>query len=161
MESDYHKNITKAIVEFAGELERFVDIGTGKEPLRIPHPTEKRSSIFYRPDVYFSTKSNKKYIFEILDSELKEQNLIIADAIQSFLVPNSFKVFFIMPPCDDETFDNVYDSVAVIWRTLVYITNKKYKLPRDVFLYEITKNDSRSIKKIKKQFKYFSKKDKW
>jgi hypothetical protein len=162
METKYHRNVTKAVIEFAREENRFRDVENGnRTPLRIPHPYQKRSSIFYRPDVYFHTKNNRIYIFEILDSELKQLNLIIADAIQSFLTPYASKVFFILPTKDKEIIDNVFDSVAVIWNTLDYLIDKKYKLPDEVFFYTVTRKDAITIKKIKKKLRFFCKKHRW
>lgn len=92
-EKFYHKALKKGIVNIANDCKRYKKAGIEKK-IPIPHPTLELV-FHYKPEVVLETKNGKKYIFEVLDDQLNDHNLIISDIIQSYLLENVSKVFFI------------------------------------------------------------------
>lgn len=86
-EGNYHKLVKKTIYEVAKSSKSHKHVYKEKK-IPIPHPTMSIAPLFYLPEVYIVTKHGKKYIFEILDSQIKDYNLVIADIIQAYLVEN-------------------------------------------------------------------------
>ncbi len=56
-----------------------------------------KRQIRYLPDGHFKTKLGKIRIYEVLDDELKKENLIIADIILAYLTENVSLIQFIVP----------------------------------------------------------------
>jgi len=97
MVTKYHRTIEEGIVLFGKQWNKVKgnNIFRGnKNPLSIIDPKSK-SVVNYQPDVYFILRNNKKLIFEVLESEVKKQDMIIADVICSFLVENVQGIIFI------------------------------------------------------------------
>jgi len=147
MVSMYHRNVQEGIIEFGRQYRRFEKIQGGKTPIHICHPT-KKFVILYHPDVQFITKYGKRYIFEILDSELKDQNLIIANIIQACLSPNTSKVFFIVPREKDQ--DKVKDMAVTIVAKLQDLGAQKKEIPRTVAVFYILKNEAENPESVKR-----------
>lgn len=161
MVSKYHKNVQKGLIGFGQESRKYKKICMGnKLPIHIHHPTKKRT-ILYRPDVYFKTKHGKKYIFEILDSELKDRNLVTADIIYSILSPNVSKIFFIIPTSDEKEISSLFELIEVIFGTLSELGINLEEIPRFAAVYDILKSEARNPEEVKKMLKKLSKKDKW
>jgi hypothetical protein len=137
--SKYHKNVQKGIILFGKQCSKFRKI-SGK-PIPIIHPTKRKMPILYRPDVHFITRFNKIYVFEILDSELKDENLIISDIIQAFLTLNISKVFFIVPTEADQ--DKVLNLTIVIAARLGELGIPKKNFPI-VTVFYILKNEAKT-----------------
>ena len=93
-------------------------------------------TLIYLPEVCAVTKQGKKYIFEVLDSQGKNNNLIIADIIQSYLVENVSWVFFIAKNRDEE--ETTIRLSKIIGKCLERGGYKKNSLP-DVSVYRIEK----------------------
>ena len=68
--------------------------------------------ILYHPDAHFLTKFGKRYIFEILESELGNENLIMTNILLACLSPNTSKVIFIVPKPEDQ--GKVLDLILTI-----------------------------------------------
>ena len=114
-------------------------------PIHIFHPY-KRHNILYYPDAQFITNGGRSYIFEILDSELKDQNLIVADVIQACLSPNTSKVFFIVPRGEDQ--DKVRDIAVTIVAKLEELGVSMREIPRKVGVFYITRNEARTPESV-------------
>ena len=152
MESHYHRTIKRSIVSLAKKSGKYKIHVEGKIPLT--HPNFERM-FFYKPDVHLETKFGKIYIFEILDAEMKDMNLVISDIIQSYISPNVSKIFFIVNSKDDA--DKVYKWSSVIGGRLEQRGMKK--IP-EVTVYTITRRDAKS-KRLTRILENFSKEDGW
>jgi len=126
--SQYHSNIEKGIIAFGKKRKRFSKIFGSNIPIHINHPTKKMYPIIYRPDIQFVTKVGKRHIFEILDSELRDSNLIIADIVLACLSPNTSDVIFIVPKEKDQ--DKVSDLYQTITDNLIIKGISKKDLPK-------------------------------
>ena len=146
MVSVYHKNVEDGIVAFGEKYKRFDKIFGSNAPIHINHPTKRMRPILYRPDVHFITKFGKRYIFEILDSELKDENLIIADIILACLSPNTSKVIFIVPTEQDQ--DKVVDLILPLIANLTDKGVPKRELPRVVATLFITKSEAKTVQSV-------------
>jgi hypothetical protein len=135
--SKYHSNVEKGIRAFgekhSGRFKRVCDSAT---PVHINHPTKKMYPILYHPDVVFVTKVGKLHIFEILDSELRDVNLIIADILQACLSPNTSRVIFIVKKEKDQ--DTVLDLAQTIVDNLISKGISKRELPSVHVFYILT-----------------------
>jgi len=145
--SGYHEIVKNGIIKFGKQYKRFEKIHGSNVPIHINHPT-KGISILYRPDVQFITKHRGRYIFEILDSELRDQNLIIADTILACLSPNTSKVFFIVPTEKDQ--DKVLDTVVTLVARLRTLGVSKKELPRIVAPFYVLRSEAKSPETVKK-----------
>ncbi len=76
-----------------------------------------RRQILYLPDGHFKTKHGKRRIYEILDDQLKDANLIIADITQAYLTENVSLIQFIVPTPDD--IEEVKELAVTIFDRLV------------------------------------------
>lgn len=139
--STYHKNVQAGIVRFGKSYRRFAKIHSGNVPIHIFHPYQ-RSVVLYYPDAQFVTKHGRRYVFEILDSELKDQNLIIADVIQACLAPNTSKVFFIVPREEDQ--DKVKGIAVTIVARLQELGVAMKEIPRTVAVFYILRSEART-----------------
>ena len=144
--SQYHSNVEKGIRAFGKKYsKRFEKVCDSATPIHINHPTKKTYPILYRPDVILVTKFGKRHIFEVLDSELKDANLIIADIVQSCLSPNASEVIFIVPKEKDE--DNVLNLAQTITNNLMSKGISKRELPR-VHVYYILTSEAKSSEAV-------------
>jgi hypothetical protein len=148
MPSEYHNNVEIGIKEFGKLYKRFKKICGGNIPIPINHPTQRMRPILYHPDVYFVTKFGGLFIFEILDSELNDENLVIADILLACLSPNAKKVFFIVPK--EEVQEKINDLAVTIIDNLVSkgISNKE--LPNVVATIYILENEALTSENVKK-----------
>lgn len=146
MVSIYHKNVEEGIMAFGKKYKRFQRICGSNVPIPINHPTKRMRPILYRPDVHFITKFGKKYIFEILDSELKDENLIIADIILACLSPNTSKVILIVPTEKDQ--DKVLDLILPLIANLTDKGVPKKELPKVVATSFITKSEAKTAQSV-------------
>ena len=104
MPSRFHKLVGNALIELGEDLTkskkwktRFTEVFDGnKNPIKIINQFKRRTIGWnYYPDVYYTTKVGKKFIFEIIDSETI--NEIIADYFQAVL-SYAHAVMFIPTP---------------------------------------------------------------
>jgi len=126
--SQYHINVEKGILAFGKKYKRFSKICGSNVPIPINHPTKRMRPIHYHPDVHFITKVGKRYIFEVLDSELRDENLMISDILLACLSPNTSKVIFIVPKPEDQV--KVWDLIQPITDNLVSKGFHNKELPR-------------------------------
>lgn len=130
MVSVYHRTVEQGILVFGRKYKRFQRVNDDTIPIPINHPTKRMRPIHYLPDAHFVTKFGKLFIFEILDSQLHDQNLIIADILLSCLSPNTSKVIFIVKkPKDLET---VNDLILPILANLASKGISRKELPKVV-----------------------------
>lgn len=149
MPSDYHNNVEQGIIEFGKNYKTFKRICTGgSNPIPINHPTQKKVPILYRPDVYFVTKSGGLFIFEILDSEMKDENLIIADILLASLAQNAKKIFLITPTIKDD--EKVQDLALTIIDNLTLKGASKKELPRVMANLYILREEAQTPNDVKK-----------
>ena len=113
----YHNIVKRALIEVGNELvkegSRFRKVIDGdKVPIRILHPTKRKPvAITYKPDVYYQTKVERKFIFEVIDTE--SENEIITDITLAFLSPRSHVIIFIAPT--EEKIKRIFDLMDVIY----------------------------------------------
>ena len=139
MVSQYHHNIEEGILAFGKRYEKFEKICGNNVPIHINHPTKRIVPILYYPDAHFVTKVGKLYIFEVLASELRNENLIVADILLSCLCPNVSNVVFIVPRIEDQ--DKVIDLVVTITDNLVGRGIHNKELP-NIYVFYILKKEA-------------------
>ena len=165
MVTKYHQNIEDTLVEFGTEWlkqKKVKRVHRGNlRPLSI---VDSRSKfvINYQPDVYFILRNNKKLIFEVLDSESKKQDIIIADIIRSFLVENVEALIFIHPGPDDVEV-RVLEALKTIYKALVDKGINTDELPNDKKTgpYKITKSRAGNSERIIEKLKQYADEAKW
>lgn len=124
---------------------RFEKVCNSATPIHINHPTKKMYPILYRPDVILVTKFGKRHIFEVLDSELKDANLIIADIVQSCLSPNTSEVILIVKKEKDQ--DQVMNLGQTITDNLISKGISKRELPR-INVFYILRSEAKSSETV-------------
>jgi transposase len=144
--SKYHSNVEKGIRAFGEKYpKRFEKVCDSATPIHINHPKKKMYPILYYPDVIFVTKIGKRYIFEVLDSELKDTNLMISDIVQSCLSPNTSKVIFIVKKEKDQ--DQVVNLGQTITDNLISKGISKRELPR-INVFYILRSEAKSSETV-------------
>lgn len=126
--SQYHSNVENGILAFGKKYKRFDKVFDSNTPVHINHPTKKMYPILYHPDIQLITKVGKRWIFEVLDSELGDANLIIADILQACLSPNTSQVIFVVKKEKDQ--DRVLDLAQTITDNLMSKGISEKELPR-------------------------------
>ncbi len=139
----YHRTVQKGILAF-GNKRGFPKVHGDNVPIHIHHTTGRRQ-ILYHPDAHFITRHGKLYLFEVLDDELKKENLIIADVILAYLSPNVAKIFFIVPKPRDQ--DKIRDLSITIYDRLVDMGMPKRNL-REVRVFFVLRREARSARKV-------------
>ncbi len=134
-------------MEFGKEFKRFKEIYGDNEPILINHPKGKFAPLVYYPDAQFVTKHGKRIVFEILDSELRNENLIIADVILACLSTNTSRIIFIVPTERDQ--DKVQRIAITIIANLASLGTKS-KFRKEVRFAFILKKESESPETVKK-----------
>jgi len=162
MVSHYHSQVEKGLVEWCKSSKRIKETFKGNEtPLSIVDAHTKMV-VNYKPDVYAIKKSNnKKIIFEVLETELKKQDIIIADVIRSCLVENVDKIIFIFPSEEEDDVRRVLEALYTTTRGL----STRLKVRGDRIptggAYPILRNLTKDTKKVVKKIQEYSKKDGW
>ncbi|MBU4246716.1 MAG: hypothetical protein KKE71_06740 [Nanoarchaeota archaeon] len=133
MVTKYHRTVEDGIV-LLGNLwikqKRAKTVYRGNQrPLSIVDYNSK-SMVNYQPDVYFKLRNNKKLIFEVLDSQEKKQDLIIADVIQSFLIEDVEGVIFVYSGNLPEKI-RINEALVTIAKGLVYKGINESEIPFD------------------------------
>lgn len=165
MTTEYHKKIEKSLIMLGDEWKnqkRIKKVYRGnKHPLSIVDPRSKLV-INYQPDVYFILRNNKKLIFEVLDSEGKKQDIIIADIIRSFLVENVDALIFIHPgPAPVET--TILEALAVVYKGLMDkgVSQSDLPNPKKTGPYLVTRKEAETTQKIKDKLTQYANENKW
>jgi hypothetical protein len=144
MPSIYHTNVEQGILAFGRRYDKFEKICGSNVPIHINHPIKRIVPILYHPDAHFVTKLGKLYVFEVLDSELNDENLIIADIMLACLCPNVSKVYFFVPKMKDQ--DKVMNLIVTVIDNLVSMGfNKK---DPDFYAFYILKKEAKSPESV-------------
>lgn len=92
-ENRYHTVLKQQIGELVRDSKKYKETHIERK-IAIPHPN-KKMVFHYKPEVHLITRMGKKVIFEILDDEIGDYNLILADICQCLLLENVKAVIFI------------------------------------------------------------------
>ncbi len=141
----YHQKVQEGILLYGRAEEKLKKVCGDRIPIHIHHLTTRKQILYY-PDAHFVTKLGKLHIFEVLDSELKDQNLIIADIIQAYLSPNVLRIVFIVPT--EKAQDVVSNLALTLCDKLVDMGIPKRELKEVRTLYMLRKEAS-SAEKVK------------
>lgn len=155
-EKFYHIDLKKEIETIAKISKRYKKIGIEKK-IPIPHPNLELV-FHYKPEIVLETKNGKKYIFEVLDDQLNDYNLIISDIIQSYLSENVSKVFFISK--NEKGSELTRKLSKVIGGRLEDNGFFRSTIP-EVLVYTISYKEARKRWMLSKILKKYSKKDGW
>lgn len=139
----YHRIVQNGIIAY-GKKRGFPKVYGDNVPIHIHHTTG-RQQILYRPDAHFITRHGKVHLFEVLDDELKDENLVIADIILAYLSPNVAKIFFIVPTPRDQ--EEIKDLSITIYDRLVGMGISKRDL-REVRVFYVQRSEARSAHKV-------------
>ncbi len=154
-ENFYHKILKQELKYIAGNSEKYKYIGIEqKQP--IAHPNQELV-IHYKPEALFITKRGKKHIFEVLDDQIGDYNLILSDIVQCFLIENVAKVIFISKNEEGAILTNKLS------RIIGAILEKKGYFKREipeVFVYTISYQEAKS-RNIRKILIKYGKQDGW
>lgn len=127
--------------------ERFVRIYNDKRPIHIAHPTKNKSFLYY-PDIRFETRTGKSYIFEIMDTEVRKQALVVAHVVEALFTPQVLKVFFIVRNSgDQQTVSRITD---IILGKLSDLGGEKLNKRVRFYYVVISAKDARSSDRIAK-----------
>lgn len=133
MVTKYHSTVRDGILLYGKALldkKKIRKVFTGEErPLSLVDSNTKYV-MNYKPDVYFICRNNKKIIFEVLDSEDKKQDIIVADVITSFLLENIEALYFIYSGTEEDE-NRIFEALVTISKGLVYKGIEPKELPFD------------------------------
>ncbi len=110
----YHKTVQEGILLYEKKQGNKGGVGESN-PIHINSRSKRQ--IRYIPDGNFKTKLGKIRIYEVLDDELKHNNLIIADIIQAYLTENVSLIQFIVPAESEQ--EKVLELAVTIYDRLV------------------------------------------
>lgn len=154
MVKEYHSAIEKSLFEFGRMQKEVKQVLRGNEkPIPIVDSHSKKV-VNYQPDVYFILKNRWKLIFQVLESELHEQNTIIADVVRACLVENCHGIIFIHPSKKPEDKDRVLEALLTVVRGLnakgipleeLPIKNNSYSISR-----QVSRNRTETMNLLKK-----------
>jgi len=165
MVTEYHKIIEDSLIFLGNEWKnqrKIKNVYRGNErPLSIVGPRSK-NVLNYEPDVYFILKNNKKLIFEVLDSEERKQDIIIADIIRSFLVENVDALILIYPGSESVE-AMISAALKTLYKSLVFKGVSEAELPnlKKTGPYSVKKEEATSIQKAKDKLIQYANEDKW
>jgi hypothetical protein len=139
--------VERGILAFGKEhAKRFDKVCDSTTPIHINHPKKKMLPILYHPDAHFITRLGKRHIFEILDSELSNENLIIADILLACLSPNTSHLVFIVPREEDQ--DKVMDLAITITDNLLSKGVSQKELPKFRAVYYILRTEAKTPESV-------------
>lgn len=139
----YHRTVQAGIL-LHGNERGFPKVRGDDTPIPINHPTQGKVHL-YRPDASFVSPHGKLHIFEVLDSQVKDDNLTIADIIQSYLAPNVARIVFIVPTPSDQ--DRIQDLAVVLYGRLREMGIAEKDLRAIRFLY-ITQKEAKTARRV-------------
>jgi hypothetical protein len=152
----FHNLVVKALLELGENLTksrkwktRFREVFDGnKVPIKIVNPVTRRLIGWnYFPDVYYITKVERKFIFEVIDKE--SINEIIADYIQAVLC-HAHAIIFIMPSEREAEVTDIVETIDSIFRYDLKIKKLPYK--GYVPLYQGEYKDIKTVKRILNEY---------
>jgi hypothetical protein len=141
----YHRAIQGGILRYGAG--RFPVVRGDNVPVHINHLTQKRQ-ILYRPDATFTTRHGLVWVFEVLDDQMHDDNLIIADIIQAFMTPHVSHIYFIVPTPKDQ--DHVEDLAVTMYDRLVQMGMPPRSLRRvsTMFILRREASSARSVETL-------------
>lgn len=154
-EKFFHTELKLQIEKIAKDSKKYKRINIEKK-IPIPHPNQELV-FHYKPEINLITKRGKRFIFEILDDQINDYNLILADIIQCYLVDNTMNVFFISK--DDEGYNLTRKLSRIVGSILEDKGFFKNEIP-EVFVYTISYEEVQSGESVEILKKY-AKKDGW
>lgn len=107
-------------------------------------------------------RNNKKLIFEVLESEGKKQDIIIADIIRSFLIENVDALILIHPgPKSVET--TILEALKTLYKGLVYkgIPQSELPNPQKTGPYLISRKEAQNAQDVKDKLTLYASENKW
>ena len=165
MVTKYHKKVEDGLLKLGEHLirqRRVIKVHRGSvDPLSLVDPRTK-SVLNYQPDVYFILRNNKKLIFEVLDSEGKKQDIVVADIIRSFLLENVEALIFIHP--GPSTVENlILEALKTLYKGLVNkgIQQSDLPDPRKTGPYLVTKEEAKQTKDLDNKLAVYAQNNKW
>lgn len=165
MVTEYHKIIEDSLISLGNELreqKKIKNVHCGNErPLSL---VDSRSKLVlnYKPDAYFILRNNKKLIFEVLDTEEKKQDIIIADVIRSILVENVDALIFIYPGSKSiET--TILEALKTIYKGLVNkgVPTSELLSYKKTGPYSIRREEAKSVQEAKDKLTMYANENKW
>lgn len=165
MVTKYHNNVENGLVELGRRSvsqRRIKKVCRGSvRPLSIVDSRSKYV-VNYKPDVYFVLRNNKKLIFEVLDSELGKQDIIIADVIRSFLVENVDGLFFIYPGPESAE-QTIFEALITVYMGLVSKGVDQLELPNPgkIGPYVIEEDVANNIQALAEKLNQYAQEEKW
>ncbi len=161
MVNKYHKSVEDAVVKFGKDHKSVKKVFRGNEnPIPIADSASKKM-INYKPDAYFILKNRYKLLFQVLESELKKQDTIIADIVRACLVENCLGIIFLYPSNKQNDRDRVFEALYTVIRGL----NKKgmpiEELPQRNNCYYISRELASNQEEIIKLLSERCKEDGW
>ena len=161
MTTTYHKLIEDALIRFGESSQKFKACRGSSKPLPIVDPRSKLV-ITYKPDVYYEKKSNNKRInFEVLETELQKQDIIIADVIRSCLVENVERICFIYSSDKKKDSSRVEEALYTIVKGLSRKGVPAEELPTKLSNYPILSDEAKDITSVVEIISRLSEEDKW
>ncbi len=161
MVTKYHQSLEEGIVAFGKTLKIVKKVCRGcQSPLSITEAASKKV-INYKPDVYFILKNRYKLLFQVLESELKKQDTLIADVIRACLVENCKGIIFIHPSENKEDVTRILEALQVIVRGLHKKGIPIEELPQKNNCYCINRKIANSSEEIIKLLSQYAKEERW
>ncbi len=146
MVSRYHGAIQSHLLRIGDEARNINRVFGDERPRHLFHPFSEASFRYY-PDATFQTKTDRLYLFEVLDSEERAQSQVVAHVVESFLTPNVLKSIFIVKT--DRAAEKVDNIVKVVIGNLDDLSrggmNKKVRFYEVV----IPERDAGSLVKVR------------
>jgi len=165
MATAYHKQVENALKILGHEWKEQGKIKhayRGCEiPLCIVDPRSKMV-VNYQPDAYYILRNNKKLIFEVLDTELRKQDAIIADVICSFLIENVDGLIFLYSGSQSDEW-RITEAFITIYRSLIKKGIQESDLPslKKTGAYLITKREAANAQKIRGKLTKYAEEEHW
>jgi hypothetical protein len=161
MVTKYHRDIDAALVE-VGKSSKFVKkVFRGNEnPIPIADFSTKKV-VNYKPDVYFLLKNRFKLIFQVLESEIKKQDTLIADVVRACLVENCIGLIFIHPSEDEKDKERILESLYIVIKGLNHKGIPIDELPEKSSSYFVDRYAAENKQLVVKVLKQALEEEKW
>jgi hypothetical protein len=139
----YHRIVQDGIL-LHGHEQGFPKVRGDNVPVPLNHPYIAKVHL-YRPDATFVSLHGKLHVFEVLDSQVHDDNLTIADIIQAYLTPNVARIVFIVPSERDQ--DRIQELALIVYARLVDMGVSEKDLRQVVFL-AIRPSEARTSRQV-------------
>jgi hypothetical protein len=147
MVTAYHRAVQAHLFRIGSEARNVHRVFKDNRPRPLFHPFTGASFLYY-PDLTFETKTDRFYLFEVLDSEDRSQSQVVAHVLESFLTPHVLKAIFVVK--SRQVAEKVDNIVKVVIGNLEDLS--KNGLNKRVRFYQvvISESDSRSYRKVRR-----------